>query len=164
RLDLGVMPQFLCMFRRARQPSLHTIRFSIFHQSQVCHLMSQIVNISSLCFHTPFSCDAEQFFRIFHLIISVRSHMGNGMAYLASMIGMGSRSSRNKTQEISSRDTMGVASADSPWCLGGDTAGPHGTDPAAYSLFTELTVRRLVLHTKLPGIRAYSCACFQQTL
>ena len=162
-LDFRVMPQFLCMLRRSLQPPLHAEGFSVLQQGQLRHLMSKIINILTFRLHAPLFGNPDQLLRIFHLVISVRRHRVQGMADLPSVIGMGGCSARYKTQEITARDSVGVAAADSSGRLGGDPAGPHGTDPAANSLLAELTVGRLILYTQLPGIRPHLFPGLQQT-
>jgi hypothetical protein len=49
---------------------------------------------------------------------------------------------------------MGIGAANAPRRLGRYPAGTHGTDPAAYTVFTELALGSLILFTVFPGFRA----------
>ena len=160
-----VLDQFFFLsFRHSVKESLISKWFTIFHQTNLSHLMSQIIDIFSFCFYAPFFCNTDQFLRIFYLIVSVFFCTVQCVADLTTMIRMSSSTACCKFQEVSSYDTVCVTSADSSRSLRCDTAWSHSTDSTADTLLTELTVWSLVFYTKLPCICAYLCASFQQSV
>ena len=164
RLDLLPVPDLLGMFGSSGQPPLYAVGLSVFHQGQLRHLMGQVIDIFPFGLHTPLFGNPEQLFRILYLIISISGNGAQSVADFPAVIGMGGRASGYKPQEIPARDTIGIAAADSSGRLRRNTAGPHGTDPAANALLSKFTVGGLILHTQLPGISAHLPACLQKPL
>ena len=146
------MPQLLGMLRCSLQPSLNAERFTILHQSQLCHLMCQIVDIFSFGLYAPLFCDTDQFIRIFYFVSAVRISCVESMADLTSVIRVSSCTTCSEFQVVTSYDTMSIASADSSRSLRGNTARSHCTDTAADTLLTKFTMRSLILYTNLPCI------------
>jgi hypothetical protein len=85
------------------------------------------------------------------------------VADLTTVVGVGGSTANGKAQVVTSHDAVNIAAADAAGCLGSDAAGAHGTDAAANAVLTKLTMRSLVLHALLPGIRANLTAGFQQS-
>ena len=90
--------------------------------------------------------------------------MCQSMTDFSSVVRMGGGTTSHKTQEISSCNSVGVASADSSGCLWSDPAWSHGTNAAADSLLPKPTMGSLIFYTKLPGIRSYFLSGFQKPL
>ena len=159
-----VLDQFFFLScRHSVKESLISEWFTIFHKTDLSHLMSQIIDILAFCFHAPLFSDAKQFLRIFYLIISALFCTVQCMADLTTMIGVSSCTTGCKFKEVSSYDTMSITSADSSWSLRCNTTRSHCTDTAADTLLTEFTVRSLVLCTDLPCICSYLCTCLEKT-
>ena len=89
-LDFCFVPQISCVCSGALfKPSLicQTV-FRIPSEPASAHLMSKIIDIFAFCLYTPLFCDADQFLRIFYLIIAVCFCTYRVMTDLTSMIGM----------------------------------------------------------------------------
>ena len=162
-LNLSFMPQILCMLRCSLQPSGIASDLSVLFLSKIRHLMCKIVDIFAFCLNAPLFCNADQLLRIFYLIVAALFCMTKCDTDLTAMIRMGSSSAGCETKEVSSYDTMYVATADSSRCLRCNTARTHSTDSATYALLTEFTVWSLILNTHLPGISAYLCTSLKKT-
>ena len=126
--------------------------------------MCQIIDIFSFCLYAPLFCNTDQFLRIFYFVVSVWISLMQCVADLTAMIGMCCGTACCKAQEVTSYNTVYIASADSSRCLWCNTARSHRTDTAAGSLLTEFTVRGLVFYTKLPCVSANLCTCFQELI
>ena len=162
-LNACCMPQILCMLRSSFKPSGIAFDLSIFFLSKFRHLVSKIVNISSLCLNAPLFCNTDQLLRILYLIIAALFCMAQCDTDLTAVIRMGSSTASYETKEVSSYDTVYVTSADTSGCLWCNTAWSHGTDTATDTLLTKFTVRSLILYTHLPCISAYLCTCLKKT-
>ncbi len=158
------LPDLLGMLRCTLYPALEAERFTILKKRQLCHFMSQIIDIFSFGLNAPLFCDADELLRIFYFISSVGSRCIQGVADLTAVIGVSSCAACSKFQIVTSYDTMSVASADSSRSLRSDTARSHSTDTAADTLLTEFTMWRLVLYTELPGVSTNLGAGFQQSV
>ena len=163
-LDLLSVPDLLGMFGSSGQPALHSMGLSVFQESQLRHLMGQVINIFPLGFHTPLFGDPDELLRIFYLIVSVCGNGAQSVADFPAMIGMGGCSAGHKAQEISAGDAVGITAADSSGGFGGNTAGSHGADAAANALLPEFAVGGLIFYPHLPGIGPHLSACLQQPL
>ena len=164
RRNLCFLPQLLGVLRRTCNPALEAKRFTILQKCQLCHFMSQIIDIFSFGLNAPLFCDADELLGIFYFISSIGSGCIQGMADLTAMIGVSRCAACSKFQIITSYDTMSITAADSSRSLRSDTARSHSTDTAADTLLTEFTMRCLVLYAELPGISANLSACFQQSV
>ena len=162
-LDLSFMPQILCMLRSSLQPSGISSDLSVLFLSKIRHFMSQIIDVFALCLNTPLFCNTDQLLRIFYLVIAALFCMSKCDTDLTSVIRVCSCAACCKTKEVSSYDTMYIASADTSRCLRCNTARTHSTDSATYALLTEFTVWSLILNTHLPGISAYLCTSLKKT-
>ena len=150
---------FFLSSRHSVEESLVSERFTIFHKAKFSHLVSQIINVFSFCFYAPFFSDAEQLFRIFYLIVSAFFCAVQCVADFTTVIRVSSCTTSCEFQEVSSYDTVCIASANSSWSLRCNTTWSHSTDSATDTLLTELTVWSLILYSKLPCVRAYLRAC-----
>ena len=157
------LPDLLGMLRSTFQETLGSERLSILHQTGLCNLVSQIVDISSLCLNSPLFRNTNQFLRIFYFVIAVCGRRIQGMADLTSVVGVSRRSSGRETKEVSSYNAVYVTSANSSWRLRSDPTRSHRTDPAAGSFLAEFTVWALFFYAELPRISANFCTCLQKT-
>ena len=136
--------------RHSVKESLITEGFTIFHKTCLSHFVRQIVNIFAFCLNAPFFCDTDQFLGIFYFVVPIFVCAVQSMTDLTSVIGMCRCSACCEFKEVSSYNSVCVASADSSRSLRSNTARSHGADTAADALLSELTVWSLIFHAELP--------------
>ena len=124
-LNSSCMPQILCMLRCSLKPSGISSDLSVFFLSQIRHFMSQIIDIFAFCLNAPLFCNTNQLLRIFYLIVAALFCMSKCDTDLTSVIRVCSCAACCETKEVSSYDTMYIASADTSRCLRCNTARTH---------------------------------------
>ena len=163
-LDACLMPQLLGMLGSTLQELLDAEGLAVFHQTDLSHFVSQIVDVLALGLHAPFLGDAEQLLRILDLVVAAFLGLVQSMHDLTAMVGVGGRATGSKAQEVTADNAVNIAAADTAGSLGSDAAGAHGADTAAGTLLAEAAVGGLVFDTLLPGISADLLAVFQQRI
>ena len=161
-LDLGVMPQLLGVLGSPLQEALGAEGLAVFQQTDLGHLVGQIIDVLALGLHAPLLGDADQLLGVLDGVVAAFLGLVQGVADFTAVVGVRSSTAGSEAQVVTGDDAVHIAAADTTGSLLGDAAGAHGADTAAGAALAEAAVRSLVLNTLLPGIGANLLRGFQQ--
>ena len=139
-------------------------RLAVFQQTDLSHLVSQIVNVLAFSLDAPFLSDADQLIGILDLIVTTFLGLVQSVHDFTAVVGVRSSTAGGEDQVVTGDDAVNITATDTSGALGGDTAGTHRTNAAAGAGFAEAAVRSLIFDSLLPCVSANFVCGFQQSV